>query len=300
MNFPITNCALEGFQVIKRAPLAVVAWIVLYLVAIGLMFWGLFAAMGQAGLLTAFGADIPRDTTDPTAVFKAMGPMLGVFGLMFPASIVLSMVMLCAIMRAVLRPEDKGFFYLRLGGDELRVFVVALVYYILAIVLFGALIGGIVLGCIAEWQANKGLSILIGFAGGCAVFAIAVVFWNKLCLSFPATFATRSIRLFDGWALSRGRFWPLVGMNLLALLIGMAISIGFSMVAQIFQASAMGSMVRSAGGGSPFVLNGPVLISFALAMAVNMIGAVVQMVVVYSPAAAAYREIVRPNQAAEF
>ena len=302
MQFPITDCALAGFKVMQRAPIAVIAWVVLYLVFFALMFGGLFAVMGQAGLFTAMGgaALANTNTTDPTAAFKAMGSMLGLMGMMLPLSLILSMVMLCAVMRAVLRPEEKGFFYLRLGGDELRIFVVALFYYLLAILVFGALIGGIVMACIAEWQANQGLSVLIGAVGALAVLAAAVVFWNKACLSFPATFSTRSIRLFDGWRLSKGRFWPLGGMYQLAVLLAMASGIGFGMVAQIFQFSAMGSLMGQGRGGSVPAFTSSMLVGFAIAFGVNMIGAVIQMVVQYAPAAAAYQVIVRPNQAAEF
>jgi ABC-type glycerol-3-phosphate transport system permease component len=140
------------------------------------------------------------------------------------------------------------------------------------------------------------MAVLIGFLGFVAFVVLATWLWNKVFLSFPATFATRSIRLFEGWALSRGSFWPLVGMNLLALVLAIAVAFVVGILGAILQFGTMGGLVVGQGLD---LTNPAFLTGIGVSMTVRLVGAVVQMVLLYAPQAEAYRQLTDRDRAAE-
>jgi hypothetical protein len=204
-----------------------------------------------------------------------------------------------AMMRAVLRPSDDRFGYLRLGADELRQLLLGLL--ILAVFL-GAYLGlailmGIVGGILAVVvktapAALVGVTIVVLFGG---MTALAV----RLSLAAPLTFDTARIDLAGAWRLSRGRFWPLFGTYVFT----------FALVVVVYLLSllvifALGTVMR--GGDPAAAMASPDATSlkayFAparLAESVLMAGvSALVWPVMFTPPAAVYRSLTMSGTAA--
>lgn len=128
-----------------------------------------------------------------------------------------------AALRAMLRPGDDAMASLRLGMDEVRQFLVALLYLFLFLVLL--------------FLFSFILALFLSGAGGGAalVFQLLILggaawFYTRISLSFPLTLKERQFVIADSWWLTKDRFWTLFGayavifvlMIALSLLVGLA------------------------------------------------------------------------------
>ena len=126
-------------------------------------------------------------------------------------------ILWAAAFRAVLFPEQKSFFYLRLGVDELRllgtVIVVFLGGYLAATVasvivtMVVVLLGRLVLG-----DLGAGLAAIVSLI---AIFC--VILWAGVRISpcGPLTLYRKQVVIGPAWRLTRGAFWRLLGAYLL-------------------------------------------------------------------------------------
>src|SRR3546814_536746 len=114
MPFSITHAAFEGFRVMRRAPLAVVMWGVVYFACLALI----LAAVGTAVLSVIQGAETIEQ--DPAAAGALIGSVMTAYLVAIPLSLIVASIIVAATCRAVLTPKAQGFFYMRLGGAELR------------------------------------------------------------------------------------------------------------------------------------------------------------------------------------
>jgi hypothetical protein len=189
-----------AFRLFKEQPVTVAIWI------------GIFVAYGllsNALLLGGFGTDLEALRSGQVSPASAIGAgLLGaLLGLLFFA------VMSCAIFRAILRPEDGGFAWLKFGMDEFRMMGL----YLILIVVGGffALIAGLVVffmvgGAALAAGAMPGAgTVLFMFLFMLLLFVGLVYVLVRLSLVGPLTFLRRRIAIDDGWALSRGNFWKL-------------------------------------------------------------------------------------------
>lgn len=209
------------FALFRQRPVSILIWGVVYIVgaiAIGAI---LGLAMGT-GLMF-----IPGQTADP-GMLRSMGAsFIGVLILMYLLYGMLAVVLINAVYRSILRPNDSAFASLRLGGDELRMFGLTVLFVIALIVLY--LISALVLfvvmsvfGAIAGRGGAAGaLALLIGLAYFCFWIWLSI----RLSLIFPMTFHRRRFAIDEGWALGRGRFWTLFGSYLVVWVILIAISL---------------------------------------------------------------------------
>src|SRR5690606_33608566 len=144
------------------------AYLVFTVIMLALVGGSMASFMDQAAAL--------EGVTDPSPeqVLPMIGAMFAMLGILLPLSIVFAAVVYTAVNRAVVRPGEKGFGYLRLGGDELRVFVVYLVLTVLAMIVAGVLFGavGILAGLTAA--AAENMATLIGVLGGIAAFCLFI------------------------------------------------------------------------------------------------------------------------------
>ncbi len=196
-----------------RAHLATIAiWAVLYC-----------AVMLAIGAITSLLLVGSVQFGNPAAMAPMMRPayMPGLFLLTMLLQLLVAAVMVNAVFRAVLRPEERGFAFLRVGIDELRmaglilaVAIVAIIGMILAelITLFLVALLGFVVG---NGDAAGVIAVLLFLAliGG------AIWVEVRLSLIFPLTFYRRRFAVDAGWELGRGRFWLLFGAYLSVALI---------------------------------------------------------------------------------
>lgn len=296
MAFSATDAAFEGFRLVRRNPVALLAWALLYAV---ISLASLLAVNAAAEPLVAWveAAEALEGVTSPSQadIMAMVQPMLAVLARvawLVPLSLAVSAMLWTAVMRGVLTPEAGGFGYLRLGKDEGRVFVVTFVLFLLgglyaltAMILVGALAG-------VAGAANAGLGVLVGLAAILGAAALAVWLAVRLSLAVPITFAEKRIALFDSFALTRGRFWPLLGMAIIVVVMALIISLLASIV--ILPLQLLSGLQWGGFGAEPdweafravMDVRNPWVIANALAEAVVyalIVG------VVYAPFAAVYR-----------
>lgn len=294
MAFSASDAAFEGFRLARRAPLAILAWTLVYVlmtVAVVALAGGSFAAfMETAGALENGGEPRPED-------LAAIGmAYLGLMVVLFPVSLLFSAVLYAAVNRAVVRPAEKGFGYLRLGGDELRVLVVYLVltivFMLLAVLLFGVV--GVIAGVLAA-TTSEGWAVLAGVIGGLAALCLFIWIMVRLSLALPMTVAEKRIAIFDSWSVTRGRFWGLLGMAVLAFILTLVVS---AILWTLF------TIVLLIMGGSLAQLEGAALEGAELSELIGVLGPVavvgvvflglmsaLELTILYAPFARAYRDL---------
>lgn len=290
MTFSATDAAFEGFRVMRRNPLAVGLWALVYLVFFGLIF-ALFG--GSIAQITAMSADLEAGGQPTLQDFEALG--LGYWVMVFgvgPLSLVLSAVLSAAVVRAVLTPEHKGLGYMRLGADEARVVavsvVVTTVICLAAVAAFGAV------GVLAGFTAQSGINILWLLVMLLGLAALAFVVWLSLRLSLavPITVAERRIAIFDSFAMTKGRSLPLLGMAIIAFIMIMLLNVLSTIIALplTFAFGGLDSLAALDGEPTLAVLQsaGPAIAVWVL---LNAVFSALQMVVLSAPFAAAYRDL---------
>jgi len=298
MAFSATDSAFEGFRLVRRNPIAVVAWTLVYLVY---TLATLFAAGGMMRSMAVFmeqmeALEAGPPPSSPEALVPIMESYVAAMSHMawaIPLSLAISAVLMAAIARAVLTPGAGGFGYLRLGMDEVRVFVVTLVivilYTIAAVVAFVAavVIGAVAISVMDGWGALVMLATVLA--------AIAFVIWLgvRWSLAVPITVDQKRFAIFDSFAATRGRFWPLLGMALIAgvmvilvtLLAGI-VSMPLNMMGGMSMFGNMGDdpaeMFRDFNPANPWMIASSV---------VNAIIYALTVAIAYAPFSAAYRDI---------
>lgn len=299
MAFSGSDAAFEGFRLVRRNPMALVAWTLLYAVV---SLATLFAMKSAIGPMTAWAERMDAlESQSPSATpeqvmeaFQGIGEVMLSMAWVLPVSLIVSAMLMAAVARAVLNPRAAGFGYLRLGMDELRVFVVTLV---LGILLFAAWIAvGAVVGMLAGIAGATGANwlwlfvFLAGLAGVAAIIWLAV----RLSLAVPITVAENRFAFFDSFAVTRGQFWSLLGMAVIAIVMVLVISM-LSWAVTLPLGMMIGGEAWSFGSGgdaeavaAALDVTNPWVIASALAEAV--ISALL-VGVMYAPFAAAYRDI---------
>lgn len=228
-TFSISDALGAGFDLVRRRPASVLVW--------GLAYFAL-AVLPSMGLMALVGEDVfeffrramssPEAAPDLQTMMRLNGAMAMYQPLAFLTAIAARAMLTAAVLRAVLEPQNRGFFYLRLGKDELwqaLVYLCLCVLFIIAVLV--ALLAGGALGAVAwlvgalapsPWSEGiQAVGVLL------AVLAVVVVLaWIALRLSLaaPMTFADRTFRLFESWTLTRGQAWRLFG---LAIVLGLVI-----------------------------------------------------------------------------
>src|SRR4051812_4018115 len=122
----ISVAAFSGFSVVKHRPWLVLVWAATWfgsMILIGIVFAIIFVASGAGALMSA-GNNL---ASNPSALAPFIGGLLAgyLFALIF--LLLVKAVMVNAVYRSVLRPDDVGFAYIKLGAAEFRQLAVSLV-----------------------------------------------------------------------------------------------------------------------------------------------------------------------------
>lgn len=294
MAFSATDAAFEGFRLVRRNPMAMVAWALLYAV---LSLTALFAMSTAIDPLIAWsemaeameaGSPTPEEVGQ---LFQAFGAVLLRVVWLAPLGLLVSAMLYAAVARGVLEPGARSFGYLRLGMDEWRVLVVSLVLSILmGLLCFVVMVLiGLIAGVSAASGANWGW--LVGLLAGLAGLALIVWLAVRLSLAVPITVAEKRMAFFDSFAMTRGRFWPLFGMAIIALVMTLIIGLLASIVTMPL---AMMSGLESWNFGAhsdPEIIRAALDVSNPWVIASAVVDAIVSALtvgVLYAPFAAAY------------
>jgi hypothetical protein len=204
-----------GFRLIRERPGAMLIWMLIQLAAtIGTSFW--MASLVQ-GLFDAVLSGESAESLRLSFVMQTL--LVGV------AASNVSTILYAAVQRAIIHPTEGGPAWLKLGMDEIRFFLLLVLYSIIFGVAFVIVIG--VLGVLLASAGPGGLVALIVL-----LFVACSYFGTKLSLSFPLTLKERSFAIGEGWSLSTGRFWTLYGAYFIIFLGLVAVGIVSSLVTE--------------------------------------------------------------------
>jgi len=292
MAFSATDAVFEGFRVVRRQPLALVFWALFYAAVMAAAF-----AMIGPSLIGFVTATEQLEQSGATPTMEDFAPLFQMMGLLFavllPASLITSAMMHAAIARSVLRPGESAFGYLRLGMDEVRVLVVSVVLFLVFMVLMAVSSGliGVAVGMTVAAEAPAlWLLVVLLVLATIALFAWLFV---RLSLAIPITMAERRIAIFDSFGFTKGRFWPLLGMALLAWVLSMVVGLLGSLVAMPLELATGGGITALEGleDESLQVILQQAWPAIGAWILINAVMSALQVAVVYAPFAAAYRDI---------
>jgi len=243
MAFSASDAAFEGFRLTREKPVAILIWAAVYLVINLLMS---LLLVGWAGEDLAAMRDISESASpDPAQALAAAPGLAKLYAVTIPIGLVTSALFTCAVFRAVLRPQQKGFGYLRFGADELRMILlfIALFFIFLAVALAAtigmmivAAVAGFAAGAAGGADAGGALGVMLGLLGMLSIFAAMIWIAVRLGLAGPMAFVEGRLDLPAAWRMTRGHFWGIFGawflawvLAILVLLLGGAIFLAVAM-----------------------------------------------------------------------
>jgi hypothetical protein len=297
-RFSPSDAALEGFRLTRERPWAVLAWAGARLVISGATMLAYIASGGRAAFdevaaLQASGRVLTPEATE--ALLGRIAPSFLLFSLVGLFSYALFYT---AVLRAVLRPQDKAFAYLRLSLDEARQFALAVILFLvffcasflvaLAWSVGAALAHGPgALGTLVQLLAGLGLA-------GALIYAAV-----RLSLAAAMTFSERRLVIFASLPLTRGQVWSLLGAYVLGSVLTLVVIL-LAAVIFMFVVGAIGLAQDGATGFSALMdmaqsqastlsgMLGPLQLA---KLVFNALLTTLGFVILTAPSAAIYREL---------
>jgi hypothetical protein len=226
-EFSIVDAALSGPRLIARQPRTYFLWVLFHAVVGGaylalcyLLFGSIFRSIFQAAI---------ANQQPSRELFLSLIPRFGLAILVImPAAIVYFAVTRTAPLRAFLqskRPDAFG--YLRLGGDEVRVFVTLFVLGCIrfAVQIVVSIPAGIIVASLLA--ASGGLHgapeqrIIFQQFANLLIFPAIIFIYLKFALAAPQTLDEKRIHIFESWNLTNGHFWSMFLTYLIVFLISL-------------------------------------------------------------------------------
>lgn len=242
MAFSSTDAAFEGFRLTRERPRAVAVWIAFYFLAtlavavLSIAWVGPYLSQMQAF----------RDTANPdpqqlAGLFQKLAPFIAT---VLPAEGLFFSVFLCAVYRAVLRPSEARFAFLRLGGDELRMFALLAALFVIGFVISTILL--LVVGVAADTLGIGGGAAGAAAGGAIGMAAVGAAAWAtvRLWLAAPMTFDRRHVSIAEAWRLTHGRFWPVA----IAFLLSMFLTLVISLLVMVISWASLAIAYLATGG----------------------------------------------------
>lgn len=243
MKVPVIKAFGATFAYLAQhaVDLAKALWLPVALL-VGLQLYAMAPFFGAISSLIALG-----ENPDPAEAAPLLGE-LGKWGLVLTAgSAVAYPMMTVASLRHVVRGDElRAPFYLRYGGDELRV----LAAYILlsAMIVLISIVGGLAASVAAMVFAlvSPQARALANSLGELVLNVVLTWFRLRLCVLYPASVATGTIGFGVAWSVTKGCawsllfFWILIGLVLLPVAALMAPFAG-DLIGMIMKLSEVGA-----------------------------------------------------------
>jgi hypothetical protein len=271
-SFSASDAALEGFQVIRTQWRVALGWCLFSIVGfVGLVILAFFAILAAAFAVTS------REQAG------AAGGLIGAAVLGLGGAAIQGLVV-AALYRMRLRPETApGVYYLRISRDEGRLLALWLT---MAVAFVALMMAGFPL--LRALEPVGGLAVWLGTL---AYLALLVWLAIRVSLAGPANFATGRFGLADSWRLTKGRFWSLLGMTVLALCLLVLIAVVLFILTAVIQA-AIGGFHSLA----PVSLADPQALAerpgaYVFALVAELVIAPLYLVIGQAPFAAAYKAL---------
>lgn len=289
MTFSATEAAFEGFRVVRRHPMAILFWGLAYVV-----FFAVGLALVGGPLATVMATVKALEGSQPgQQELIALGQSyVNLTAILAPLMLVLGAILSAAVARAVLRPSEKAFGYMRLGADELRVLAVSLILAIVFASLFTILFAAAGLVAGLAGQAGGGVGVLVGILMGLGALVFCIWLAVRLSLAIPATLVEKRIAPFSTFGLTKGHTFPLLGMAIIAGIMSMLVSfLTYIIFLPIgLMTGGLEQLIALDGQSTMQVLQaaGPGLIAWGV---INALSSALQLSVIYAPFSAAYRDL---------
>jgi hypothetical protein len=231
--------AFAGFDIVKKHPVAVLLWGVAAMV-FGLVASVLMVAMAGPAIM-ALQAQGETPATDPSQVFGQLGAMAPGWLLAMVIGLLSTAIIQCAVFRSQLRPDDGGFAFMKLGGDEVRQIVVTILYFLAFMVFY--LLFAIVVGILAVTTR------LLGEAGGIAMIFVVIGAFvaflyivSRWSLVLVQSYDERKINIFGSLKLTKGAGWTLFfGYFLLGIVMLIAVIVIYGILFGITMGASLGN-----------------------------------------------------------
>ena len=211
-GFSATDAALEGFRITRERPRALLAASVFYFFAVSVL--GAFIELNMPPEAHAALAAIQgRDQLESGPFFEA----LTILSPLLLFSLLVQCMMAAAIYRMLLRGATGGVRLFRLGGAELRLMALALIYVVLFAFLFAsAVLFSLLIATLAA-AFGQGMMVFVGTLAW--IFSLCVIIWIgvRMSLAPVITFDREKLAILDSWTVTRGQFWRLSGAYVLAV-----------------------------------------------------------------------------------
>jgi hypothetical protein len=291
-TFSAADAALTGFRIVAERPWAVAIWAALqFVVSLAL---ALLVATTAGPAFTRL-SEMGLQPTDPAAALQLMGQVAPTYFALLSASLVLYAVLFAAMNRAVLRPGDAAFGYLRLSGDELRQLGLFILLFAIAIGVYLALaIVAVALGVVLAFATgpSTGVSLIVAILIPAVIAAFAFV-GVRLSLASPLAFDRHRIDLAAAWSMTRGRFWPMLGAYLIAFALSVVVlvltlAIGVAVVAVVGGGVGALGAVMQPNLGDPTAVVNPVRLAY---VAITAVGQALTWPITLAAPAAIYRAL---------
>lgn len=276
IKFSASEAALEGFRLTRERAGTIFGWGVVYAVCMFVI--GQLMLVGLDPELIALTRNQDLQQQDVERVSNLLAQSLPAFLLVLVLVVALVSCLMGGIYRLVLRPGEKGFLHLRFGKDELRLTAVNLLLFAMGMIFLTAEIA-------AVGAAQQGNAV----AAIAAVVLLLTSLWVgvRLTLATPMTFAEHRFAIRDAWRASRGRFRPLFGMIVLAVIFYLMVWLLISIIGA--------ALIGLAGGAEALQnirgLSGAAILGAGLYLALQLILQVIQLVMIYAPFGVAYQQI---------
>lgn len=303
----------EGFDVIRRRPMSVLAWgaVQLAIAALTVSVFGSvffdFAMQAIGNVQASAGSKVPVAMPMSADMLQRMSGMQSMSMLLNLGGVLARSVIYCAVIRSVLRPDQGRFAYMRIGPAELYVTMLTIAaFFALAFALIAPMlvIGLIVAGLVAVHAGAA--AAIVGITGVAATLVAVVYVALRLSLVAPMIVDDGKIHLLDAWALTRRHAGGLfmIALCLAGILIAAEIVIGLLVL--IAGLGALGSLPGGLPGIRTFFLQPPAAILSSLTPLL-IIGGLVSapiagcsFAIIGAPWARAYRDLSGPDLAATF
>jgi hypothetical protein len=217
-----TDAGLVGFKLLREKPMVVPAWAIASLAISILTVLAMVMIGGPAMMEVQELAKASQP--DPQAMVDAYGRVAPAFLLVLPIALVGYSVLYAAASRLVLRPDERGFGWMKLGADEFRQALAMLLLFLIltGVYLIAALAAGVLIA--VGTMLNPAVGALVGLLVIVAALAAVVYVAVRLSLVSPATFATGRVDIGAAWRLTKGRFGQLFGAYVLAWVLGFIVA----------------------------------------------------------------------------
>lgn len=223
-----TDAALEGFRITRERPRTVLAW-ALFLLLTNIVGALITLALPEEarGALAKIASQEAPDPKELLDALTAVSPLLLV-------GLIAQRTMDAGVYRLMLRPDQARFAHLRLGPDEIRLTMLRLVFLALAIVFIAVVQFGIVILGFAVSAFGRPVSIFVASLAELVSWGVFLMLCVRLSLASVITFDRRKLSVFASWELTKGLFWRILGVQLLAIcciaVLGILVFVIFSSV----------------------------------------------------------------------